>query len=124
MQDGILLGNAAHQHGDFGQHQLSHAARVGERRVEHRNAQAHGGSQIDLVGTNAKAADGRKLRGLLQHRSRELGARADADKVRAVQRGLQVCTGQRFGIRYDIRVAAMLQHVHSGRVYAFQQYRF
>ena len=50
--------------------------------------------------------------------------RADADKLRAVQRGFQVCTGQRFGMRYDIRVAALLQHVHSGRVYAFQQYRF
>ncbi len=74
VQDGIFLGNAAHQHDDLCQYQLGHAAGIGKRGIEDRNTQARGGLQIDLVGANAKATNGSELRRRFKYCSRQLGA--------------------------------------------------
>jgi hypothetical protein len=82
VQQRVLLRDAAHQHHDLGEHQLGDAARVGEGRVEHRDAAARRGGQVDLVGADAEAADRDQPGRRLEHRrSVELGARADAEDV-------------------------------------------
>ena len=124
VQNGIFLGDATHQHDDLRQHQLGHASGVGKRSVEHRNAQAHGRIQIDLVGANAKAANGGQLRGFFQYGGRQLRARAKAHKMRALQCRQQLSAHQGFGMRHDVGVAALLQHFHRRRVYAFKQHGF
>ena len=47
----------AQQHDDLADHQLGHAAGVGERRVEDRDAAAARGVEVDLVGADREAAD-------------------------------------------------------------------
>src|SRR5690625_942786 len=79
----VFLGDAAHQHDDFGQHQLGYRAGVGIGGVEHGNAAPPRAGKVDLVGADAKAADGGQLVGLIQNFSADLAARADAQKVHA-----------------------------------------
>ena len=66
--------DAAHQHHDLAQRQLGDGARVGKRRIEHRNATMRRRFQIHLVGADAEAADGEKPIGRFQHLGRHLGA--------------------------------------------------
>ncbi len=53
----VLLGEAAGQRDDLGDHQLHHAAGVGEGGVEHRHAPPGRGGQVDLVGADAERPD-------------------------------------------------------------------
>jgi len=47
----------AQQHHDLADHEFRHAARIGERRVEHRNPAAARGVDIDLIGADAETSD-------------------------------------------------------------------
>ena len=59
--------DAAQQHDDLADDEFGDAAGVGERRVEHRNAEPLGRVEIDLVGADAEAADGDQPVGRLEH---------------------------------------------------------
>ena len=68
---------------DLGQRQLDHAAGVGERRVEHRDAAPARRGQVDLVGADAEGADRHQIRGRGQHALGDLGLGPDAEQVHA-----------------------------------------
>ena len=76
-----LVGQAAGEGDDLGDHQLDHAASVGERGVEHCHAPAGGTGQIDLVGTDTERSDRHQLLRLIQHRVADLGPGADPEHV-------------------------------------------
>jgi hypothetical protein len=61
--------------------QLGNTAGVAEGRVEDRNTVVGGILEVDLVGTDAEAADNDQVLGLLQNPLRELGLRADTDDM-------------------------------------------
>jgi hypothetical protein len=122
VQQRVLLRDAAHQHHDLGQHQFGHAAGVGERRVEDGTAAPHRGLQVDLVGADAERTDGHQLGRGFQHRFGQLRARADAEEMRVGHGLRQRFTGQRLGVRHDVRVAVLPQHVQCGFVDAFEQH--
>jgi hypothetical protein len=74
-----LLWNPPHQQNDVGDRKLGDAAGVGKRSIEHGDAHSARRIQIDLVGADAKAADGFELLRGAENRGVDLGARADAD---------------------------------------------
>ena len=122
VQQCVLLRDAAHQHDDLGQHQLGHAARVGERRVEHGHATLGCGIQGDLVGPDAEGTDSDQLVGLLQHLGRELGARAQPHEV-GIGNGIDQCLPfQRLGVSFDLGVPVGSERFDGGRMDAFQQH--
>ena len=124
MQQCVLLRNAAHQHDDLGQHQLGHAARVGERCVEHWHPAPGGGIQGNLVGPDAEGADGDQLLGLLQHLGRELGPGAQPHEV-GIGDGINQCLPlQRLGMGFDLGVPVGSERFDGGRMDAFQQHHF
>ena len=72
---GVLLRQPPGQGDDLGQRELDHAARVGERRVEHRDPAPARRGQVDLVDADAERADRDQVRGLVQDPRGDLGAR-------------------------------------------------
>ena len=113
--------NAAHQHDDFADRQLRHRAGVGEGRVEDRDAADARGGQRDLVGADAEAADRDQPVGGLEHFFPELGARADADHVHALQSLAQLRAVQRLGQTGDVLVAGGAEKLDGGLMNALQQ---
>ena len=81
MGRGVARRNAAHQQNDFGQHQLGHAAGVGKRRVEDRDAAVLRGRQVHLVRADAEASDRDEMPRGFEHVVRQLGGRADAHDI-------------------------------------------
>ena len=71
---GTLFGNTAQQQQDFTQHQFGDGAGVGEGGVEDGNATHLGGLEVDLIGTDAEAADGDQLARRVQYLLSQLGA--------------------------------------------------
>jgi hypothetical protein len=119
----VLLRNAAHQQHGLGNHQLGHAAGVGERRVEYRNAQAvlAAARSIWLVPMQNAPMAIQSLRACVEHALGQLRARADADEVRFGDARLQLVLFQRFGVKLDIGVARLLEGLHCALADAFQQ---
>ena len=114
-------GDAPQQHDDLPDHQLGHAAGVGERRVEDRDAVAAGGGEVHLVSADAEAADQHQPVGGGEYLGGELGARADAENVNAGQRPGQLRAVQRLGDTLDLRVAGRGEHAGGAVADAFQQ---
>ena len=77
-----LFRDSTEQKDGLGEHELSDGTGIGKGGVEDRNAKVQGGFQINLVGPDAKAANGHEAPRCLKHLSVELGARANADHVR------------------------------------------
>ena len=121
VRHGVFFGYAAHQQNRLGQHQLGHRAGIGKRRVEHRDAPLARRGQVHLVGADAKAAHRSEAVGVAQHLGGELGARADAHKMRVGDLGLELVVGQGAGQAFDLAVARRAQHVDGRRVDAFEQ---
>ena len=71
MGPGIATRHTAEQHHGLGNHQFRDAARVGERRVEHRQPERLGRCEVDLVGADAEAADDNELRGEVRQTARD-----------------------------------------------------
>jgi hypothetical protein len=101
----VLGRDAAHQHHDFGQHEFSHRASVSIRRVEYRHAAVPGGSQVDLVGPDAVAADGRESFGAFEDAFRDPAARADAEEVHVRNPLGQLVGGQCSRDGFDLVIA-------------------
>ena len=118
---GVLFRNATQQQDGFSQHQLGHGAGVRIRSIEDHHTALTGGTQIDLIGTNAEAPCSDQLVRSGKYIGRELGARADADKVHIGNLGLQLLALQRAGQRFDIGVARVVQDFECGRVNSLEQ---
>jgi hypothetical protein len=118
---GVLLGDAAQQQDGLCQHQFGYRAGVGVRRVEHGNAALAGGVQVNLVGADAEAADGDQTLGAVEHLGGQLGARADADKMRVGDLFFQLVVGQCALEVLDVAVAGGLQGVDGILVHAFEK---
>ena len=95
MALGVLLGDAAQQQQDLAQNQLGDRAGVGEGGVENRNAADLGRFQLDLIGTDAEAADGDQLAGGVEHLLGDLGARAQPDEMHVTDLLDQLLFGER-----------------------------
>ena len=122
VQQGVLLGNAPHQHDDLGQHQLGHAARIGERRIEHRHPAPCRCLQRNLVGAYTEGPHGHQLLGLLQHPGGELGARTQSHEM-GITDGLdQRLTFQRLRMGFDLGIAIGRERLHRRRMNAFEQH--
>ena len=121
MLGGVLFGDAAQQHDDFGQHQFGDAAGVGEGGVEDRDATSGGGGEVDLIGADAEAADGEQVRGFVEHGLGDAGARADADEVGFGNGGVERVAREGGGVFFDTRVAVAGEHADRGRVDAFEE---
>jgi hypothetical protein len=109
------------QHHDLPDHQLRHAAGVGEGRVEHGDAAHPGRIQFHLVGADAEAAHQHQPVGSGDHRLGQVGAGADAEDVHAAQCGRQRLPIQGFGHFHDLRIAGTAQQRHGAGMHAFQQ---
>jgi hypothetical protein len=83
---GVLHRQPAGHGDDLGQRELDHAARVGERGVEHRDPAPARRGQVDLVHADAERADRDQVRGLVQDPRGDLGAGSQAKQVHAAQR--------------------------------------
>ena len=118
---GVLVRDAAQQHDRFGHHQFSHAAGVGIRRVENRDAQLARLDQIHLVGADAEAAHRHQPLGVRKHVGGQLGARAQADDVRIGDALLQLGFGQGFRMQLDLAVACTAEIFDRGGAETFQQ---
>jgi hypothetical protein len=118
---GVLLRDAAQQQDGFGEHQFGHRTGVGVGRVEHCDAALASSIQVDLVGTDAEAADGDQLLGRIEDLFGELGARADADEVNVGNLLLQLLGGQRALEVLDVGVAGRLEGVDGVLVHAFEK---
>ena len=116
-----FLRDAAHQHDRFGDDQFGHAAGIGVGRVEHRDAGALGGGQVDLVGADAERADGDQLAGVGQRVGIQAGARADADDVRLAQFGDEGVGRERLVEAADVAVAGIGEGLGGAVADAFQQ---
>jgi hypothetical protein len=81
--------DAAQQHDGLAEHELGDAAGVGVGGVEDRDAALRRRREVHLVGPDAEAADGGELWRRRQHLLGQFGARADAEEVHVLQRGLQ-----------------------------------
>ena len=81
----------AGQRDDFSDDELGDTARVGKRGVEDGDAMAGSIVEIDLVGTDAEAADDEQVLGFAQHLLGELRLRADADDVDIASRPNKRC---------------------------------
>jgi hypothetical protein len=84
MRRGRLGEYPPEKHDDLGDGQFGDAARVRERRVEHRDAAARGRVEVDLVRADREAPDRKQLVGAFENRARQLRARADAEDVHAL----------------------------------------
>ena len=58
--------DASQEHDNFGQHQFSNAAGVGEWRVKRRNAALSGRIEIDLISADAEASDADQARRMFE----------------------------------------------------------
>ncbi|MCY1446450.1 hypothetical protein D9M71_630190 [compost metagenome] len=121
MAGGVLLRNAAQQQDGLGQHQFGYRTGVGIGGVEHRDTALAGGIEVDLVGTDAEAADGDELLRAVEHLFGELGARADADEVGVGDLFLQFVTREGALEVLDVGVTGGLQGVHGILVNAFEE---
>ena len=81
MGFGALVRDAAQQQDGLADHELGHAARVGERRVEDRDTATRRGIQVHLVGANAKAAHCDEAARCFEDAGVELAPRADAEHM-------------------------------------------
>ncbi|MPM93003.1 hypothetical protein SDC9_140139 [bioreactor metagenome] len=124
MHRRILGRYATQQQNGLAQHQLSHRACIGIRRIEHRHAMIARGLQIDLVGADAKRPHRHQLVGLGEHVGRELRARTDAQEMHVGQALHQFIPGERPLHRFDLRIARSVQHIQRAGVDAFQQQEF
>lgn len=115
------VGNPAQQHHDLADGQLGDAAGVGERRVEHRDALLACRFQIDLVGADREAADSEEPVSGGEDLRRELGARADAEDVHALDLLDQRGAVERLRQALQIAVAGLLHQRDGGIVDTFQQ---
>ena len=120
MGRGVLLGDTAQQQDRFGNHQLRHAAGIGEGRVEHGHALAGRGLQVHLVGADTETADGNQFFGGFENLGAELGAGADTDEMGIGDGDLELLRRQGLLVQFDIVVAGPLQGLYRGRVYALQ----
>ena len=87
----LIPGSAAHllrpiaklarERDDLGKHELGHTTRVGKRRVEHGNALPRRKIKIDLVRSDAEAADDEQVLGLAEDSFAELGLGPDSYDV-------------------------------------------
>ena len=82
VHERIFFGNAPEQQNRLTDYQLSHAAGVGERRVEYRNATPERRVQVHLIRADAKTADGQQLLCGSEYLFGQLCARSDSHKVR------------------------------------------
>ena len=97
--------NAAQQQNGFGEHQLGHAASIGERRVEDGNAALLSRLQIHLVGADAEAAHADQPRGVCENGIGQLRGRADANEIRIANRLQELVFRKRFRMAFEVRVA-------------------
>jgi FAD/FMN-containing dehydrogenase len=105
----VLLGDAAQQQDHLREGQLRHAARVRERRVEHRHGPFPGHGQLHLVGADAEAAHGEQPRRGAEHVRRELRAGADAQDVHVLERIGERRAGQGVRELFDLTVSRVAE---------------
>ncbi|MEE7475364.1 glycosyl transferase [Methylobacterium hispanicum] len=113
--------DAAQEHHDLADDEFGHRARVGEGRVEDRDAAPARGRQIDLVGAHREAAHRQQPVGGRERRLVELGARADAQDVHAAQRRVQRLAVERLRQTHQVRVARRLHQRDRAVVDPLQQ---
>jgi hypothetical protein len=121
VRGGVLGRDAAQQQHHLGHHQFGDAARIRERRVEHRDAALLGCRQIHLVGADAEAAHGDQAWRLLEHPGGQLGPRADAEDVRIGESRQQALLGQSLVVGLDACVSVRAEHRGGAGVDAFEQ---
>ena len=97
----VLVGQPPGQGDDLGDHQLDHAAGVGERGVEHHRAPLGGGGEVDLVGADAERPDRQQVRGRIEHGPGHRGLGPDAEQLDAREGGDQLRLVERAGDRLD-----------------------
>ena len=117
----IAPGQATQQTENVGNHQLGDRARIGIRRVEHRDAQCLGTIQGHLIGADAEAADRLQMRRGLQYGIAQLRTRADADHVGALQGVCQRIAFERARQQFDAGKSRLFQGGNRILVDAFQQ---
>ena len=113
--------HAAQQHDDLADHEFGDAARVGKRRVEHRNANRARGVDVDLIDANAETANRDQPVGGGEHLGGQLRARTDAENVNAGQRLAQGRALQRLRQAGEIDVARRMEQRHGAIVDVFEQ---
>ncbi len=82
VHERIFFRNASEQQNRLTDYQLRHAAGVGERRVEYRNAASERRVQVHLIRADAKTADGQQLLCGSEYLLGQLRAGSDSHKVR------------------------------------------
>ena len=111
----------AQQHDDLADHQFCHAARVGERRVEHRNPAPARGVEVHLVGADAETSDrDQPVRGVENIRG-DLRARADAEQMHALDGLPERIALERLGQARHVGIAGSLDQLHGAVVDAFEE---
>jgi hypothetical protein len=91
-----------------------------EGRVEHGDALLRCRLKVDLVCSNAEAADDDQVLGLLQHPLGELRLRADADDMHIADLLNQLVLWQAGLDRLDL-VALVFEDLHASIVYVLEQ---
>ena len=102
VQLGVLFRQPAGQRDDLREHQLDHAAGVGERRVEDRDPVPRRGGQIDLVDADTERAHRDQVRRRREGPLGEVRPRADAEQADAGQRLDQLVLAQRALARFHL----------------------
>ena len=90
MRLGVGFRHAAQQQQQLTDHQLGHRTGIGEWRVKHRNTAFRGGVQIDLVGTDAEAADGNQFFRRGENLFSQVGTGTQADEMGITDRRFQL----------------------------------
>ena len=110
MRHSVFFRYATQQQYCLGQHKFGYRTGVGKRRVEYGNALFTRSVQVNLVGANAKAAYRRQLVRVRKHLGCQLGARANANKVRVCNFAKQRITVQCPTDAFDVAVTCGSQH--------------
>ena len=121
MRRARTVGDPAQQHDDLADGEFGDAAGVGEGRVEDGYAAQAGGVEIDLIGADREAADGEEALGGGEDRLGELGARADAEDMRLLDRLDQLGLVKRLRQAGQVGVAGLLQRGDGGIVDPLEQ---
>ncbi len=111
----------AQQDDDLADHEFGHAARIGERRVEHRNAAPARGVEVDLVGADAETSDRDQAVGGGENIGSDLGARTDAEQMHALDGLLERIAFERLGQARHVGIAGSLDQLRGAVVDAFEE---
>jgi hypothetical protein len=121
---GVRFRNAAQQQQQFANHQLRHGTGVGERGVKDRNTAFGGSIQVNLVGTDAEAADSHQLFRRGNNIFSQVSTGSQANEVGITDGRFQLFGIERAFVKFDVGVTCRTKAIDCFLMHALDQQEF